>query len=54
MAARVGRTVWRSSGSAAMTGFVLEPYNFLLGQLNDFLYPKERTGQAGSGARKDP
>lgn len=53
MAARAGSTVWRDSESAAMTGFVLELYRFLRGQLNDFSYSKERAGQAGSAARKD-
>lgn len=51
---RAGSIVWRPSGSAAMTGFVLEPCNFLPGQLNTFPYPKERSGQAEGGARKGP
>lgn len=42
--------MWRASGSAAMTGFVLEPCIFLPGQLNAFPYPKERSGQAEGGA----
>ena len=54
MAARADSTVLRSSGSAPMTGSVRELYNCLRGQLNDSLCPKERAGQAGGGARKDP
>lgn len=52
MAARAGSTGLTSCGSAAMTGFVLELDNCLQGQQNDFLYPKEKAGQAGDGARK--
>lgn len=52
MAARAGSTGLTSSGSATMTGFVLEPDNCLQGQQNDFFYPKKRAGQAGDCARK--
>lgn len=41
-----------SSGLATMTASVLELDNCLQGQQNDFLYPEEKAGQAGDGARK--